>query len=64
MAAAGTTLEHVINLFIRPAAQDSPVEHKTTAARQGFHLVQWSKAGMTYWVISDLNDTGCKNLYD
>jgi mycothiol system anti-sigma-R factor len=48
--------EHVINLFIRPAAQDSPVEHKTVA-RQGFHLVQWSKAGMTYWVISDLNDT-------
>jgi mycothiol system anti-sigma-R factor len=48
--------EHVINLFIRPAAQDSPVEHKTVA-RQGYHLVQWSKAGMTYWVISDVNDT-------
>jgi len=31
---------------------------KTKAlARQGYHLVHWSKAGMMYWAISDLNDT-------
>ena len=47
---------HVINLFIWPSSQDTHVKTKALA-RQGYHLVHWSKAGMTYWVISDLNDT-------
>jgi len=47
---------HVINLFIWPSSHDTHVKTKALA-RQGYHLVHWSKAGMTCWVISDLNDT-------
>src|SRR3989442_8709558 len=47
---------HVINLFIWPSSHDTHVNTKALA-RQGYHLVHWSKAGMMYWVISDLNDT-------
>jgi len=46
--------EHVINLFIRPAAHDSPVAHKP-GTPQGYHLFSWTQSGMTYWAISDLN---------
>ena len=47
---------HVINLFIWSSSHDTHVNTKALA-RQGYHLVHWSKAGMMYWVISDLNDT-------
>jgi len=47
---------HVINLIIWPSSHDTHVKTKALA-RQGYHLVHWSKAGMTYWVVSDLNDT-------
>jgi anti-sigma factor RsiW len=45
--------KHVINVFVwpDPANEDSPPRHET---RQGFHLIHWSGAGMTYWVVSDL----------
>lgn len=46
--------EHVINLFIRPAAHDSPVAHNP-GTPQGYHLFSWTQSGMTYWAISDLN---------
>ena len=46
--------EHIINLFIRPAAHDSPVEREPITP-QGYHLLSWTQSGMTYWAISDLN---------
>jgi mycothiol system anti-sigma-R factor len=47
---------HFINLFIWPSSRDSNVNTKAPA-RQGYHLFHWSKSGMTYWAISDLNET-------
>ena len=47
---------HVINLIIWPSSHDTHVKTKALA-RQGYHLVHWSQAGMMYWAISDLNDT-------
>jgi mycothiol system anti-sigma-R factor len=46
--------EHVINLFIQPAAHDSPVAQKPVTP-QGYHLFSWTQSGMTYLAISDLN---------
>jgi anti-sigma factor RsiW len=43
--------EHVINLFVWPS--DSPLAAPDAA--NGFNLVAWSKAGMNYCAISDLN---------
>ena len=46
--------QHFINAFLWPdsGTTDTPAQRET---RQGFHLVHWSRGGMTYWVVSDLN---------
>jgi len=40
---------HVINVFVWPTG--SSVGELT---RKGFNVIHWSKAGMTYWAVSDL----------
>ena len=52
---------HFINLFIWPSSRDSNVNTKALV-RQGYHLFHWSKAGMMYWVISDLNETALQEF--
>ena len=45
--------QHVINLYIWPAAgeRDSAPKHWS---RQGYNLVHWRHAEMTFWAVSDL----------
>jgi anti-sigma factor RsiW len=45
--------EHVINLFVWPTEQADGAPR--TAARRGYHLVWWTKDGMNFWAVSDLN---------
>ena len=47
--------KHVINLFIWPAnaADSKPVSVMTI---QGYNVIHWSNAGMTFWAVSDLNE--------
>jgi anti-sigma factor RsiW len=53
--------EHLINLFVWP---DSGSESRDfqRETRQGYHLVHWSKAGMQYWIVSDLDPTELNEL--
>ncbi len=45
---------HVINVLTYPSESPAPVAaHLET--RRGFQIANWSAAGMTYWVVSDLN---------
>jgi anti-sigma factor RsiW len=44
--------EHWINLFIWPSPRTEGIQRET---RQGYHLIHWSKEGMTYWAVSDVN---------
>jgi len=46
--------KHIINLFVWPAkeADSTPASIKP---RQGYNLIHWSKGGMTFWAVSDLN---------
>lgn len=47
--------KHLINLFIWPiSASDSPPVPLTPI--NGYNLIHWSRAGMTFWAVSDLND--------
>jgi anti-sigma factor RsiW len=53
--------EHLINLFVWPdsGSESRDVQRET---RQGYHLVHWSKAGMNYWIVSDLDPTELNKL--
>ena len=46
--------QHSINLFVWPSTE-APVINGKASERQGYNLVRWSNAGMTYWAVSDLN---------
>ncbi|MEP7310546.1 MAG: anti-sigma factor [Acidobacteriota bacterium] len=47
--------QHTINLFVWPEAS---VNLRTWDARsiRGFHVRHWTRAGMSFWAVSDLND--------
>ena len=43
---------HTINLFVWPAAGNAAPASRSS---NGFNLIHWQAAGMTYWAASDLN---------
>ena len=45
--------KHTINVFVWPAAESDikPVAQ----VRQGYNLIHWTKSGMMFWAVSDLN---------
>jgi anti-sigma factor RsiW len=45
---------HTINLFTWPSAEPTA---EATLTRNGYHLQSWSGNGMTFWAVSDLNET-------
>ena len=46
--------KHIVNLFVWPAreANSNPA---VLAPRQGYNLIHWAEAGMSFWAVSDLN---------
>ena len=46
--------QHVINLFTWPAP-GLPDRAEETTSRQGYNTVSWTRAGMSYAAVSDLN---------
>ena len=46
--------QHLINLFVWPSAVNSSATERASV-RQGYNLIHWTNAGMTFWAISDLN---------
>jgi anti-sigma factor RsiW len=48
--------KHLINLFIWPSSgtSDSVVKSET---RQGYRVFHWARSGMTYWAVSDLEQS-------
>ena len=48
--------QHFINLFVWPSA-NTAIGQEEQLARQGYNLLHWTQAGMTYWLISELNLT-------
>jgi anti-sigma factor RsiW len=43
--------KHVINLFILPSSQSRP----EAISENGYHVVSWTRDGMTYCAVSDVN---------
>jgi len=52
--------QHVINLFVWLAPHQAGGE--TIRLYQGYTLQHWTTAGMTYWAVSDLNDSELKEF--
>ena len=49
--------KHVINVFIWPGESAAG-----TLTANGYHLIHWSAGGMSYWAVSDLNETELKDF--
>jgi anti-sigma factor RsiW len=47
--------KHIINLFVWPAKEEDSKAASVTPI-QGYNLIHWSEAGMTFWAVSDLNE--------
>jgi anti-sigma factor (TIGR02949 family) len=47
--------QHTINLFIWPAAPGTEPVSDTVSIR-GFHVRHWTRAAISFWAVSDLND--------
>ena len=45
---------HVVNVFLWPSA-DGTEEPPRELIHRGYNIVAWSRGGITYWAISDLN---------
>ncbi len=47
--------QHVINLFVWPAAGGESEGEVKLLSRRGYNLAHWSEAGLRFWAVSDLN---------
>jgi anti-sigma factor RsiW len=54
--------KHVINLFVWPSAGGAGASEATLVTHRGYHLCHWTRAGMTYWAVSDLNEGELKEF--
>jgi anti-sigma factor RsiW len=54
---------HPINLFTWPSKPGEESKEKILSL-QGYHLIRWSHGGMTYWVISDVNEMELKDFVE
>jgi anti-sigma factor RsiW len=52
---------HVVNVFIWPASGPDPSPLRTSSIK-GYNVASWSKGGVTYWAISDLNSGELQQL--
>jgi anti-sigma factor RsiW len=45
--------KHILSVFVWPA-DGAPETAPRSSARQGYNWIQWTHAGMRYWVLSDV----------
>jgi anti-sigma factor RsiW len=55
--------KHLINLFVWPIGQNSGAA-ASALNRQGYHLLSWAQAGMSFWVVSDLNESELRQFVE
>jgi anti-sigma factor RsiW len=53
--------EHVINLFIAPAKNAANTQ-PLSQVRDGYNIVHWTKAGMSYWAVSSVSGIELKKF--
>ncbi len=53
--------QHVVNVFIWPSARDER-QGPRAVAFQGYHLLRWTRSGLTFWAVSDVNEADLESL--
>jgi anti-sigma factor RsiW len=53
--------KHVVNVFIWPSGS-AEGESLRNLTFQGYHLLRWSKSGLTFWAVSDVSSTDLESL--
>jgi len=48
--------QHLINLFVWPS-NNTAIKQQDQLTRQGYNVIHWTQAGMSYWLVSELNLT-------
>lgn len=46
---------HTINLFVLPTGSNPPVSPHASAARPGYSMERWTRNGLDFWAVSDLD---------
>jgi anti-sigma factor RsiW len=54
---------HVINVFVWPTREgDDALPQPRWSSDHGYHVAHWSRSGMTYWAISDVDPADLTRL--
>lgn len=56
--------QHIINLFLWPTDGGASNGGVSAASPQGYHVIHWSRGGMTYWAVFDPNPEDLKPFGD
>jgi anti-sigma factor RsiW len=49
---------HIINVFVWPASSSS----RAAVSREGYNLINWTQAGLDFWIVSELNAVELKEF--
>jgi anti-sigma factor RsiW len=52
--------QHMISVFVWP--RESSVSGEESTERRGYHLVRSTAAGLSFWAVSDLNETELRDF--
>jgi anti-sigma factor RsiW len=53
--------EHVVNVFIWPSGHDDD-QGRRDLTSEGYHLLRWTRSGLTFWAVSDVNGADLESL--
>lgn len=56
--------KHIINVFVWPSDSPASGGPQTTASIHGYNMVHWDGQGMTWWIVSDAEESGLEGLAD
>jgi anti-sigma factor RsiW len=54
--------KHVINVFTWPTAYGMDGSGSSAISRQGFHVLHWTRDGMSWWAVSDASEERLRKL--
>ena len=54
--------QHVVNVFIWPASAAAAAAELQARSMEGYHLLEWTQSGLTFWAVSDAGAADLESL--